>query len=117
VSALQFGLATTWITVLNAAIWSFGVNIPVVVLSFLFDKKLAALKWGRFLVVGAVYGSMFVLLSLIIALLQGIDEMPATVFRQNFVDGLLIGIGLGAGVQGGEAFMHSYEQHKEQKQA
>jgi hypothetical protein len=112
VSAIQFVIASTWITILNSAIWSFGVNLPVVVLAFLFDKKLAALKWGRFFVVGIVYGSVFVLLYLLVAALQGIEDMPANVFRQNFVDGLLIGIGLGVGVQGGEAFMHSYEQHR-----
>jgi len=111
-SALQFAISTTWITVLNAALWSFGVNLPVIVLAFLFERKLAALKWGRFFVVGIVYGSMFVLLSLLVAALQGIEQMPAELFRQNFFDGLLIGIGLGVGVQGGEAFMHSYEQHR-----
>jgi hypothetical protein len=112
VSALQFGIAATWVTILNAAVWSFGVNLPVVLLAFLFERKLSALKWGRFLVVGVVYGSMFVLLSLLISALQGVEDMPASLFRQNFLDGLLIGIGLGVGVQGGEAFMHSYEQHR-----
>lgn len=112
VSAVQFAAATVWITVLNAAVWSFGVNLPVIVLAFLFERKLANLKWARFLVVGIVYGAMFVLLSLLTAILGGIEEMPAQVFRQNFFDGLLIGIGLGVGVQGGEAFMHSYEGHR-----
>ena len=112
VSAIQFAISTTWITVLNAAIWSFGVNLPVILLAFLFERKLSALKWARFLVVGIVYGSMFVLLSLFVAVLVGIEQMPAQVFRQNFLDGLFIGIGLGIGVQGGEAFMHSYEQHR-----
>ena len=115
VSAVQFAAATTWITVLNAAVWSFGVNLPVILLAFLFERKLATLKWARFLVVGVVYGAMFVLLSLLTAILAGIEEMPAQVFRQNFFDGLLIGIGLGVGVQGGEAFMHSYEAHAQVK--
>jgi len=112
VSAIQFAISTTWITVLHAAIWSFGVNLPVILLAFLFERKLAALKWARFLVVGIVYGSMFVLLRLFVTVLAGVEQMPAQVFRENFLIGLLIGIGLGIGVQGGEAFMHSYEQHR-----
>jgi hypothetical protein len=112
VSAIQFGAASTWITVLHSAIWSFGVNLPVIVLAFLFERKLAALKWARFLVVGIVYGAMFVLLSLVAAVLTGVEQMPAAEFQKNFFTGLLIGIGLGVGVQGGEAFMHSYEQHR-----
>jgi hypothetical protein len=115
ISTAQFLMAATWITFMNAVIWSFGVHIPVVVLAFLFERKLAALRWGKFFVVGVVYGSMFVLLSLLVAVLQGIEDMPPDVFRQNFLDGLLIGIGLGAGVQGGEAFMHSYEQHRAER--
>ena len=115
VSSIQFVVGSTWITWSTAIIWSFGVNLPVIVLAFLFERKLAALKWSRFLIVGVCYGSMFVLLSLFIAVLHAIDPMPPEVFRQNFLDGVLIGIGLGAGVQGGEAFMHSYEQHRQAK--
>jgi hypothetical protein len=112
VSAVQFAIATTWITVLNAAIWSFGVNLLVVVLAFVFERKLAALKAAKFLVVGLAYGAMFVLLTLLVAELTGVVNMPAEVFRANFVDGLLIGIGLGLGVEGGEAFIHSLEHHR-----
>ena len=112
VSSIQFVVASTWITWSTSIIWSFGVNLPVIALAFLFERKLAALKWARFLVVGICYGSMFVLLSLIIAVIHGIDPMPPEVFRQNFLDGVMIGIGLGGGVQGGEAFMQSYEQHR-----
>jgi hypothetical protein len=115
ISSVQFVVSSTWITWSTSILWSFGVNLPVVVLAFLFERKLAALRWARFLVVGVCYGSMFVLLSLAIAALHGIDPMPPEVFRQNFLDGLLIGLGLGAGVQGGEAFMHSYEQHRAAK--
>jgi len=111
VSAVQFAVSTGLITVLLAGIWSFGVNLPVIVLAFLFERKLATLKWARFLVVAIVYGAMFVLLSLLAAALTGVDEMPPAVFRENFLTGLLIGMGLGVGVQGGEAFMHSYQQH------
>lgn len=112
VSAVQFAISTAWITVLNAAIWSFGVNLLVVVLAFIFERKLAPLRQAKFVVVGLAYGAMFVLLTLIVAELTGVAEMPAIVFRQNFVDGLLIGIGLGIGVEGGEAFVHSVEHHR-----
>ncbi|MER3522509.1 MAG: hypothetical protein C4326_00195 [Ignavibacteria bacterium] len=115
VSAVQFAISTTWITVLNAAIWSFGVNLLVVLLAFIFERKLAPLKQAKFVVVGLAYGAMFVLLTLIVAELTGVSEMPAIVFRQNFVDGLLIGIGLGIGVEGGEAFVHSVEHHRQTK--
>ncbi len=115
VSAIQFALATAWITVLNAAIWSFGVNMLVVVLAFIFERKLAPLKQAKFVVVGLSYGAMFVLLTLIVARLTGVTDMPADVFRHNFVDGLLIGLGLGIGVEGGEAFVHSLEHHRAAK--
>lgn len=111
VSAVQFIAATAWFPVLNAGIWSFGVNLPVVALAFLFERKLAVLRWGKFLVVAIVYGAMFVLLTLLVAVLLATETMPASVFRSNFVDGLFIGLGLGIGVQGGEAFIHSIEQH------
>lgn len=112
VSAVQFAIATAWITVLNAAIWSFGVNLLVVVLAFIFERKLAALKHAKFVVVGMAYGAMFVVLTLVVAQLTGVTDMPAIVFRENFIDGLLIGTGLGLGVEGGEAFIHSLEHHR-----
>jgi hypothetical protein len=115
VSAIQFAISTAWITVLNAAIWSFGVNLLVVVLAFVFERKLATLKQAKFLVVALAYGAMFVLLTLLVAELTGVTEMPAMVFRANFVDGLLIGLGLGIGVEGGEAFVHSLEHHRAAK--
>ncbi len=115
VSAAQFAISTAWITVLNAAIWSFGVNFLVVVLAFIFERKLATLKQAKFLVVALAYGAMFVVLTLVVAELTGVAEMPAYVFRANFVDGLLIGLGLGIGVEGGEAFVHSLEHHRAAK--
>jgi len=112
VSVIQMIASLTMITWSTAVLWTFGVNLPVIALAFLFERKLAALKWGKFFVVGLCYGSMFVLLSLVVAAIHGIDPMPPEVFRENFIDGVMIGIGLGAGVQGGEAFMHSYEEHR-----
>jgi hypothetical protein len=117
VSAIQFGLASLWITPLNAAIWSFGVNAPVVILAFLFERKLAYLRQAKFVGVGLLYGAMFVLLTLVCGLLIGLPEMPALIFRQNFVDGLLIGLGLGLGVEIGESFVHSIEHHRAEKRA
>jgi hypothetical protein len=109
VSAIQFVVATAWMPPLNSFIWSFGVNLPTVWLAFLFERKLSAFHGGKFVVVGVVYGTMFVLLTLIVGLFRNMTAMPALVFRENFVDGLLIGLGMGIGVQAGEAFIHSLE--------
>lgn len=109
VSALQFVIATVWMPTLSAVVWSFGVNLPVVWLAFLFERKLSVFHGGKFAVVGVVYGAAFVLLTLVILVLQNVSTMPATVFRDNFLDGLLIGLGMGLGVQGGEAFLHSLD--------
>lgn len=109
VSAMQFAISTTWISVLNAGIWSFGINLPIILLAFVFERKLAYLHQWKFGVVALVYGAMFVVLTLMVAVLTGVETMPAIVFRQNFVDGVLIGVGLGIGVEAGEALVHSLE--------
>jgi len=109
VSAVQFVIASVWMPTLNAVLWSFGVNLPVVWLAFLFERKLSVFHGGKFLVVGAVYGTMFVLLTLLVRVLESVSSIPATVFRDNFVDGLLIGLGMGLGVQAAEAFIHSLD--------
>ena len=107
VSVIQFVGASPFITMLNAGIWSFGVNIPMVVLAFIFERKLGPLKQAKFIVVALTYGAMFVLLTLIVSWVSASGSLPATLFRQNFTDGLLIGLGLGVGIEGGEAFIHS----------
>ena len=117
VSTLQFVASLTWISMLNALIWSYGVNLPVVVLAFIFERKLEPMRRGRFIIVALVYGAMFVLLSLFGGWLAGVEQMPASVFRENFIDGVLIGLGLGLGVQGGEAFVVSLEHHRLAKAA
>lgn len=109
VSTVQFIIATVWMPTLNSVIWSFGVNLPVVWLAFLFERKLSVFHGGKFVVVGIVYGTVFVLLTLLVGVLRSVSAMPAVVFRDNFVDGLLIGLGMGLGVQGGEAFIHSLD--------
>jgi hypothetical protein len=109
ISSVQFIIATTWMPTLNSVIWSYGVNLPVVWLAFLFERKLAVFHWGKFVVVGLVYGTMFVLLTLIVGVIQNISYMAPVVFRDNFIDGLSIGLGMGLGVQAGEAFIHSLQ--------
>jgi hypothetical protein len=111
-SVIQFVAASAWFPLLNAGIWSFGVNMPVVALAFVFERKLAALKQLKFVVVGIVYAAMFVLLTLVVGVLTGVETLPASVFQSNFLDGLLIGIGLGLGVEGAESFIHSIEHHR-----
>jgi hypothetical protein len=110
-SAVQFAIASTWITTLNAAIWSFGVNLPLVLVAFIFERKLAPFRQYKFIVVALLYGVMFVLLTLFVSWLGTSQLLPAEVFRQNFLDGLLIGLGLAVGVEAGEAIVHSVEQH------
>lgn len=113
ISAVQFVVATVWLPTLNSVIWSFGVNLPVVWLAFLFERKLATFHWGKFVVVGIVYGVMFVLLTLLVGILHNMETMPAVVFRENFLDGFLIGLGMGLGVQAAEAFLQSLTLVKE----
>ncbi|HTP78926.1 MAG TPA: hypothetical protein VMM57_00830 [Bacteroidota bacterium] len=112
VSAVQFVVAASWVPVFNSAVWSFGVNLPVVWLAFLFERRLAAFHWGKFAVVGGVYGVMFVLLTLLVGVVQNIPDMPAALFRANFLDGLMIGLGMGLGVQAAETFIHSLAEKK-----
>jgi hypothetical protein len=109
VSVVQFILASAWITMLNAGIWSFGVNLPLILVAFLFERKLAPFRHFKFVVVALLYGAMFVLLTLVGALVTGTELLPPTLFQKNFLDGLLIGLGIGVGLEGGEAFLHSLE--------
>ena len=109
VSAAQLVASSAYITMLRAVIFSFGLNFPVVLLAFVFERKLVSLRWLKFAVVGLTYGAMFVLLTLVAGLLAGSTGLPASLFRENFVDGLLLGAGLGLGVEGGEALLHSLE--------
>lgn len=111
VSAIQFAVSTTYIPVTNAAIWSFGVNLPIILIAFIFERKLAPFRHFRFVVVSILYGAMFVLLRLLTSAVTGVGMLAAEVFRGNFVDGLMIGLGLGLGIEAGEAFIHSLEHH------
>jgi len=115
VSAIQFGIGTQWFPWANALVWSFGVNMPVVALAFTFERKLAHFRQAKFTVVALVYSVMFVLLTLLVAALTSIEMLPATLFRDNWIDGLLIGLGIGLGVEGAESFIHSWEEHQAAK--
>ena len=112
VSAVQFVISTAWFPWVNCLIWSFGVNMPVVALAFVFERKLAHFKQAKFTVVALVYSVMFVLLTLLVAALTGVEMLPAKLFRDNSIDGLLIGLGLGLGVEGAEAFVRSWQEHR-----
>ncbi|HXF99169.1 MAG TPA: hypothetical protein VNL69_00225 [Bacteroidota bacterium] len=112
VSAAQFVVHLLWFPWLNALVWSYGVNMPVVALAFMFERKLAHFKQAKFTVVALVYSVMFVLLTLLVAVLGGVEMLPASLFRDNWLDGLLIGLGLGLGVEGAESFIHSWEEHR-----
>jgi hypothetical protein len=106
-SALQFAIASTWVTPVTAAIWSFGVNLPLILVAFLFERKLAPFRHYKFIVVALLYGVMFVLLTLIVSWIGTTLMLPGSVFRQNFLDGLLMGLGLSLGIDAGEALVHS----------
>ena len=110
-SAVQFAFASTWITTLNAAVWSFGVNLPLILVAFIFERKLAPFRQYKFAVVAMLYGVMFVLLTLFVSWFSTSQLLPAAVFRQNFYDGLLIGLGLALGIEAGVALVHSVEHH------
>ena len=111
VSAIQFAVSTAWITILNACAWSFGVNLPLILVAFLFERKLAPFRQFKFVVVALIYGAMFVVLTLLVAWWTAGSLLPAAVYRQNFVDGLLIGLGVALGIEAGEALIHSIEHH------
>ena len=110
-STVQFAISSTWITTLNAAVWSFGVNLPLILVAFIFERKLAPFRQYKFAVVALLYGAMFVLLTLFVSGFSASQMLPATVFRQNFLDGLLIGLGLAVGIEAGNALIHSLEHH------
>jgi hypothetical protein len=108
-------VASFWMPILNAAIWSFGVNLSVVVLAFLFERKLANFKHWKFLVVGVVYGAIFVLLTLLVGVLTKVAIMPPALFQKNYLDGLWLGLSLGIGIEIAESIVHSVDIHRQAK--
>jgi hypothetical protein len=113
--AIIFVVASFWMPVLNAAIWSFGVNLSVIVLAFLFERKLAYFKQWKFIVIGVVYGAIFVLLTLLVGLLTKVASLPPTLFQKNYLDGLWLGLSLGIGIEIAESIVHSVDLHKQAK--
>ena len=110
-----FVVGSFWMPVLNAAIWSFGVNLSVVVLAFLFERKLAYFKQWKFIIIGIVYGAIFVLLTLMVGILTKVASLPPALFQKNYLDGLWLGLSLGIGVEIAESIVHSVDLHREAK--
>jgi hypothetical protein len=113
--AVIFVLASFWMPILNAAIWSFGVNLLVVVLAFLFERKLSYFKQWKFIVVGIVYGAIFVLLTLSVGILTKVASLPPALFQKNYLDGLWLGLSLGVGIEIAESIVHSVDLHRQAK--
>lgn len=109
VSAAQFIITTSWINPVNAALWSFGVNLPIILVAFLFERKLQPIKRFKFVVVSLLYGATFVTVTLLVALVNRVELLPPSLFRHNFVDGLFIGLGIALGIEAGGALIHSWE--------
>jgi hypothetical protein len=101
--------------IFNLAFWLFAVNMSVVVSAFLFERKLSYFKHWKFIVVSIIYGSLFVLLTLIVGLFKGITMISAEVFQKIFIDGVVLGVGLGIGVEIAESIIHSVDLHKQAK--
>jgi hypothetical protein len=113
--AIIFVVASFWMPVLNAAIWSFGVNLSVVVLAFLFERKLAYFRQWKFIVIGIVYGAIFVLLTLSVGILTKVASLPPELFQKNYLDGLWLGLSLGIGIEIAESIVHSVDLHRQAK--
>jgi hypothetical protein len=113
--AVIFVVASFWMPILNAAIWSFGVNLSVVVMAFLFERKLANFKQWKFIVIGVVYGAIFVLLTLLVSIITKVATMPPALFQKNYLDGLWLGLSLGIGVEIAESIVHSVDLHRQAK--
>jgi hypothetical protein len=106
-----FIIARFGMPMLNSAIWSFGVSLLVVVIAFLFERKLSNVRQVKFIFVGFFYGSLFVLLTLLVGIMTQVTAFPPKVFQNNFLDGLYLGIGVGVGVEIAEALIHSMDLH------
>lgn len=99
--------------IINLAFWIFAVNISVVILAFLFERKLAYLKHWKFIVISIIYGSLFVLLTLIVGIFKGITMISAEIFQKIFIDGIVLGVGIGIGIEIAESIIHSVDLHRE----
>jgi len=109
--AVLFIIAMAWMPVINAVLWSFGVNLSVIVVAFLFERKLEKIKQWKFMFVGVYYGAVFVLLTFLVGILTKVEALPSSLFRNNFLDGLWLGLSLGAGIEIAESIIHSIDLH------
>lgn len=115
IGVILFLTITFLMPVKQALIYSFGVTVSVILLAFLFERKLSYLRQWKFIVVGIIFGELFVLLSLFSMLGTTGATLAAEVFQHNFLDGLWMGFGLGIGVEIAESLIHSVDLHKAQK--
>jgi hypothetical protein len=113
--AILFIIAMAWLPIVTAVIWSFGVNLSVVVVAFLFERKLSNFKQWKFLFVGVFFGALFVLLTFAVRVLTHVEALPASLFQNNFLDGLWLGFSLGIGVEIAESILHSIDYRKKAK--
>ena len=109
ISAVQLIAAIPYVGMPHGIIFSFGLNIPVIILAFVFERKLATRKYLKSLFVALTYGAMFVLLTYLVQVIRGVSVISPEMFRDNFRDGLLLGLGIGLGVQWVETILHSFE--------
>ncbi|MBP8975678.1 MAG: hypothetical protein KBG83_03075 [Bacteroidetes bacterium] len=115
VGVILFASITFIMPVKHALIYSFGVTISVILLAFLFERKLSNLRQWKFVLVGIIFGELFVLLNLFSLIGTPGASLAAEVFQRNFLDGLWMGFGLGIGIQIAESIIHSVEIHKNAK--
>lgn len=113
--AIIFVLASFLMPQINSAIWSFGVCLSVIVIAFLFERKMANIRQWRFIFVGIYYGALFVILFLIVGIVTNVIAFPPSIFQQIFFDGLRLGLGVGVGVEVAEAIIHSVDLQKQTK--
>lgn len=109
--AVIFIIAMAWMPVINAVIWSFGVNLSIIVVAFLFERKLEIFKQWKFIFVSVYYGAVFVLLTLLVGIFTKVESLPSSLFQRNFLDGLWLGLSLGVGIELAESIIHSIDLH------
>jgi len=108
-------IASFWMPITNSVIWSLGVCLSVILIAFLFERKMANLRQWKFTFVGVFYAALFVMLTLLAGILTNVAAMPPKLFQSNFLDGLWLGLGVGLGVEVAESIMDSLDSHKKDK--
>ncbi len=111
--AVIFLITPSWMPMINSIVWSFGVSLSVIIIAFLFERKLAIFKRWKFIFVGGFYGAIFVFLTLLMGIFVNVTAIPAETFQKNFIDGLLLGLSVSLGVELAEALIHSIDLHSQ----